>query len=112
MDVSCRKGICSGVGLALTIATIAVPSSSAAAHPGGLAADGCHNDRKNGGRHCHRGPNAGGSTSRNEHRAEKPIIPIVQLPGMQVLHQSGDANLATGGTSTAMAMGSAANKSA
>lgn len=26
-------------------------------HPGGLAADGCHNDRKNGGRHCHGGPN-------------------------------------------------------
>lgn len=23
------------------------------AHPGGLAADGCHNDRRNGGRHCH-----------------------------------------------------------
>jgi Excalibur calcium-binding domain len=36
--------------------------SSADAHPGGLAADGCHNDRKNGGRHCHRGPNAGQST--------------------------------------------------
>ena len=32
------------------------------AHPGGLAADGCHNDRKNGGRHCHRGPKAGKST--------------------------------------------------
>ena len=32
------------------------------AHPGGLAADGCHNDRKNGGRHCHRGPKAGQST--------------------------------------------------
>ena len=32
------------------------------AHPGGLAADGCHNDRKNGGRHCHRGPNAGKSS--------------------------------------------------
>ncbi|UAB78958.1 excalibur calcium-binding domain-containing protein [Erythrobacter sp. SCSIO 43205] len=30
-------------------------SSPAQAHPGGLAADGCHNDRKNGGRHCHRG---------------------------------------------------------
>lgn len=26
----------------------------AEAHPVGLAADGCHNDRKNGGRHCHR----------------------------------------------------------
>lgn len=24
-----------------------------AAHPGRTAADGCHNDRKNGGRHCH-----------------------------------------------------------
>ena len=32
------------------------------AHPGGLAADGCHNDRKNGGRHCHRGPNTGKSS--------------------------------------------------
>ena len=32
------------------------------AHPGGLAADGCHNDRKNGGRHCHRGPKAGKSS--------------------------------------------------
>jgi hypothetical protein len=30
--------------------TAIVPAS---AHPGGLAADGCHNDRKNGGRHCH-----------------------------------------------------------
>jgi Excalibur calcium-binding domain len=34
-------------------------TTSASAHPGGLAADGCHNDRKNGGRHCHRGSNAG-----------------------------------------------------
>ncbi|ARU17446.1 calcium-binding protein [Croceicoccus marinus] len=29
---------------------------AAFAHPGGLASDGCHNDRKNGGRHCHRAP--------------------------------------------------------
>lgn len=28
----------------------------AAAHPGGLNAEGCHNDRKNGGYHCHRAP--------------------------------------------------------
>lgn len=34
----------------------AVLPLAAAAHPGGLAADGCHNDRKNGGRHCHRSP--------------------------------------------------------
>jgi hypothetical protein len=31
----------------------------ASGHSGGLAADGCHNDRKNGGRHCHRGADAG-----------------------------------------------------
>jgi hypothetical protein len=31
-------------------------ASSAAAHPGGLNAAGCHNDRKNGGYHCHRAP--------------------------------------------------------
>src|SRR3546814_1867441 len=29
-----------------------VAATSAIAHPGGLAADGCHNDRKNGGRHA------------------------------------------------------------
>ena len=28
------------------------------AHPGGVAADGCHYDRKNGGRHCHGGGRA------------------------------------------------------
>ncbi|WP_420705634.1 YHYH domain-containing protein [Porphyrobacter sp. AAP60] len=32
---------------------VVVGTSSADAHPGGLAAHGCHNDRKNGGRHCH-----------------------------------------------------------
>jgi len=30
-------------------------SAPSYAHGGGLAADGCHNDRQNGGRHCHRG---------------------------------------------------------
>lgn len=31
------------------------------AHPGGLDASGCHNDRKHGGYHCHRGDLAGQS---------------------------------------------------
>nr|WP_083495326.1 excalibur calcium-binding domain-containing protein [Tsuneonella troitsensis] len=35
-----------------------VSSTAVRAHPGGLAADGCHNDRKNGGRHCHGGSGA------------------------------------------------------
>ncbi|WP_446660888.1 excalibur calcium-binding domain-containing protein [Blastomonas sp. SL216] len=34
---------------------LAVTASLALAHPGRTAADGCHNDRKNGGRHCHGG---------------------------------------------------------
>ncbi|WP_223805369.1 excalibur calcium-binding domain-containing protein [Tsuneonella flava] len=39
----------------LVIAVVSlIWAASASAHPGGLAADGCHNDRKNGGRHCHR----------------------------------------------------------
>lgn len=42
------------VTISLMSALIAVGwSVTAAAHPGGLAADGCNNDRKNGGRHCH-----------------------------------------------------------
>lgn len=39
-------------GAGLAVAAIA---AQAAAHPGGLNAAGCHNDRKHGGYHCHRG---------------------------------------------------------
>lgn len=45
--------------LILVLAAIFVVPGASVAHPGGLAADGCHNDRKNGGRHCH-----GGGSSR------------------------------------------------
>ncbi|WP_144423521.1 excalibur calcium-binding domain-containing protein [Sphingopyxis sp. 113P3] len=38
------------LALSLSVAT------AANGHPGGLAADGCHNDRKTGTRHCHRSP--------------------------------------------------------
>ncbi|MBS7671384.1 excalibur calcium-binding domain-containing protein [Croceicoccus gelatinilyticus] len=38
-----------------------LPAATSAAHGGRLAADGCHNDKQNGGRHCHRGSNAGAS---------------------------------------------------
>jgi hypothetical protein len=49
----------------LSIALIAMLTGAAAsAHPGGLAADGCHNDRKNGGRHCHRSSPAPAPASR------------------------------------------------
>lgn len=42
-----------GKGLTLLVVAIATP---ALAHGGGLNAAGCHNDRKNDGYHCHRGP--------------------------------------------------------
>jgi Excalibur calcium-binding domain len=42
------------IGLIAALAVAAIPINLWA-HGGGLAADGCHNDRKNGGRHCHRG---------------------------------------------------------
>lgn len=51
-----RIALISLASLALTAGPVSFPVQ---AHPGGLAADGCHNDRKNGGRHCHRGPSAG-----------------------------------------------------
>jgi hypothetical protein len=52
------------IGLAaVLVACLLVPVGSARGHGGGLAADGCHMDRKTGTRHCHRGPNAGATTA-------------------------------------------------
>lgn len=34
------------------------PTLPAGAHPGGLNSEGCHNNRKTGGYHCHRGSQA------------------------------------------------------
>jgi len=45
------------VTLALFASPIAMPSA-VLAHGGGLNAEGCHNDRKNGGYHCHGGGSA------------------------------------------------------
>lgn len=42
----------------LLSAIIMSPSAPVAAHPGGLNAEGCHNNRTTGGYHCHRGPAA------------------------------------------------------
>lgn len=42
---------------------LAISAGSAFAHGGGLDSYGCHNDRKHGGYHCHRGQFAGQSFS-------------------------------------------------
>lgn len=49
-------------------------------------------------------------TNHNADPAEKPTTPIVQPPETQVPLRCGVANLGTGGTSIAMAMGLAASR--
>jgi hypothetical protein len=43
---------------------VTAPVTPAAAHGGGLNAQGCHNNRKTGDYHCHRGSSASGSPLR------------------------------------------------
>jgi len=53
----------SGQGAIVVLFLLAV---RAFCHPGGLNAAGCHNDRKNGGYHCHRARSAGASAPRRQ----------------------------------------------
>ncbi|WP_198291222.1 excalibur calcium-binding domain-containing protein [Methyloversatilis discipulorum] len=46
--------------------------AGAAAHPGGLNAEGCHNNRRTGDYHCHRGAPARTSSSATEGAAAVP----------------------------------------
>lgn len=50
------------VGLLIAPATALRLSSNAQAHPGRTNASGCHNDRINGGYHCHNGGSSGSSS--------------------------------------------------
>ena len=56
-------------GLMVAFLVVLEPSVPAIAHPGGLNAEGCHNNRKTGGYHCHRGSSA--SPTR--------VLPVVSL---------------------------------
>jgi hypothetical protein len=53
MKTDLRAGRCA-VAVVLLVSTL-LPSA-AAAHGGGLNAEGCHNNRKTGDYHCHRAP--------------------------------------------------------
>lgn len=46
------------LALAGILLGIGAGPTASVAHPGGLNAEGCHNNRKTGGYHCHRGPSA------------------------------------------------------
>ena len=66
-------------------AALSMAPMPAHAHGGGLAADGCHNDRKNGGRHCHCAParSAPPADGRNVCQAEDLILPTVRPRAQQ-----------------------------
>lgn len=50
----------------MTAAAVFLVATSAAAHPGGLNAEGCHNNRKTGDYHCHRAPSSPAHEKRPE----------------------------------------------
>ena len=45
----------SAVSIIAVLLVLNVPTLPALSHPGGLNSEGCHNNRKTGGYHCHRG---------------------------------------------------------
>jgi len=53
---------------ALMLVPVTLPAIGMA-HPGGLNAEGCHNNRKTGGYHCHRGGGSSSASSRRVYRA-------------------------------------------
>lgn len=69
-----------GVLPTMTFAVIALCiAMNASAHGGGLNAQGCHNDRKRGGYHCHRG---GGFSTRNDAAPSNSFAPSQIAPVM------------------------------
>lgn len=52
-------------------------------HSGGLNKDGCHNNRKTGEYHCHRGQTA--SKSKVKQRIISPVLPLLSLASANIL---------------------------
>jgi len=53
----------------IAVGGLAVPVAPALSHPGGLNGEGCHNNRKTGDYHCHRGGSASQSRSKPSYGA-------------------------------------------
>lgn len=86
-----------GLGLALLFGS---PTGTAVAHGGGLDGNGCHNDRKRGGYHCHRGSNVGksyssksayssGNTAPAPQRAVSSDSGVVKMSNSGICHAPG-----------------------
>ena len=76
-------------GVSMPMALIVIElcfASNVSAHGGGLNAEGCHQDRKRGGYHCHRG---GGASSRSDVVSTNRLAPwriaplrVQRVPGV------------------------------
>lgn len=68
--------------------------TAAHAHPGGLNKEGCHNDRKNGGYHCHRGGAAGSAPRTGFQPASRAPAPAASSAGGRVFRNCDEARAA------------------
>lgn len=87
---------------------------AAEAHPGGLNAEGCHNNRKTGEYHCHRGTTASSSTrQRSFLTGSGGVLFGIALPHVRPApRQSWLGNLVTGLTWIGMEMELLVNRTA
>jgi len=58
--------------LVIAAAWVIAASATVSAHPGGLNAEGCHNNRKTGDYHCHRGERSSNGSSRPQGLISSP----------------------------------------
>lgn len=77
--------------LAVLLVLAVLAPASASAHPGRTAADGCHNDRKNGGRHCH-----GGSKPSTSAKPQRSSNGSVYYPNCTAARNAGAAPVRRG----------------
>lgn len=81
-----------GKTVALVMLLGAVPAFG---HGGGLNAAGCHNDRKNGGYHCHRAPSAPVTTPKRATSAPAPYRAPTALMSRPAATSAIDAKVET-----------------
>lgn len=81
------------LAFAACAAVLAAPFA-VAAHPGGLNAEGCHNDRKNGGYHCHRGSSGNRKSSPPSSRPRAD--PSGAFPNCSAARAAGRSNIRAG----------------
>ncbi|WP_312527984.1 excalibur calcium-binding domain-containing protein [Paracoccus sp. (in: a-proteobacteria)] len=65
-------------------------------HPGGLDAKGCHNDRKNGGYHCHRGARSKASHAAPNDYRSRPSTKGVHYRNCAAARAAGAAPIRVG----------------